>query len=353
MAADRQTSIRSEISDAVLLRWPGRSAGELFDMSEELFGHAIATFILPLPEKHDSFEALLDALMKSLADATLALYPSWLPEAAKLEGPGGAGQAAVQDIARRTASRSELFGPFLMRMATTAIAGRQNVAVNGMPLEVVARECRKLILLSYKVADVLIILPTPLTSAATALDAVQSAAVWMSEIARFKVWLAGPAVGRMQRITIAPKDLGHSVGLAARSYTAETEAQVPRVTPLSGQPNPLSDAEQRLEARLQTLAWSHGRTWNTTWQPSSLRNPIRVDLMWPAERCVVEIDGADHLAPHKYARDRLRDRDLQLAGFAVLRFTNNEVLQDLEQVISFLQNFLESRRLETRKGKQS
>ena len=66
--------------------------------------------------------------------------------------------------------------------------------------------------------------------------------------------------------------------------------------------------------------------------------------MWARERCVVELDGPDHLDTAKYAADRARDRALQRAGFLVLRYTNDEVLGDVARVLDDLERFLEDRR---------
>lgn len=47
-----------------------------------------------------------------------------------------------------------------------------------------------------------------------------------------------------------------------------------------------------------------------------------VDLLWRAQRLVVELDSrAFHTDPTAFERDRRRDADLQLAGFRVLRLT--------------------------------
>ena len=78
-----------------------------------------------------------------------------------------------------------------------------------------------------------------------------------------------------------------------------------------------------------------------------LANAIRVDLVWTREKCVVELDGPDHLDTDKYAADRVRDRALQRAGFLVLRYTNDEVLGDAARVVDELERFLEERRRPT------
>jgi very-short-patch-repair endonuclease len=50
-------------------------------------------------------------------------------------------------------------------------------------------------------------------------------------------------------------------------------------------------------------------------------------------RLIVEVDGGQHLDS---AADRLRDLRLQEAGFRVLRFWNNQVLQETEAVVEII-----------------
>lgn len=71
---------------------------------------------------------------------------------------------------------------------------------------------------------------------------------------------------------------------------------------------------------------------------------MRVDLMWPDARCVVEIDGPDHRGILKYADDRRRDNSLVLDGYAVLRFTNDEILGDAPRVLHVIERLVTTRR---------
>jgi len=49
---------------------------------------------------------------------------------------------------------------------------------------------------------------------------------------------------------------------------------------------------------------------------------MEVDFLWPRQRVVVEIDGrAYHSGPRAFERDRVRDNELQLRDYVVLRFT--------------------------------
>jgi very-short-patch-repair endonuclease len=113
---------------------------------------------------------------------------------------------------------------------------------------------------------------------------------------------------------------------------------------LAGKPHPASLAEKALEAALALRPWAVGREWNQTYQPHALANRICPDLLWRAERLVVEVDGPEHYGGLKYADDRHRDMELQFAGFAVLRFMSSQVLNDTQTVVSHIERFLMARR---------
>jgi hypothetical protein len=61
----------------------------------------------------------------------------------------------------------------------------------------------------------------------------------------------------------------------------------------------------------------------------------RVDFAWPAARLIVEVDGfAWHSSRDAQRNDVTRQRRLTLAGWAVLRFTADEVRSGPEQVVA-------------------
>jgi very-short-patch-repair endonuclease len=116
--------------------------------------------------------------------------------------------------------------------------------------------------------------------------------------------------------------------------------------PLSGIPREDSDAEQALERALRQHDWARGRHWNHTYEWHALGKPYRLDLFWPAERVVVEVDGPEHRGRLKFADDRRRDVQLQLLGHDVLRFTNEQVLSDVHAVVLRIARLLRRRRAE-------
>jgi very-short-patch-repair endonuclease len=59
-----------------------------------------------------------------------------------------------------------------------------------------------------------------------------------------------------------------------------------------------------------------------------------VDFACYAARLVIEVDGGQHNEETNAAADRERDLRLSRSRFQVLRFWNNDVLQNIEGVVS-------------------
>jgi very-short-patch-repair endonuclease len=68
-----------------------------------------------------------------------------------------------------------------------------------------------------------------------------------------------------------------------------------------------------------------------------------VDFCCPSHRLVVELDGGIHLGQRE--RDRARERILDELGFRVVRFSNEQVLNETERVLAALLH--ELRQIET------
>jgi very-short-patch-repair endonuclease len=62
-----------------------------------------------------------------------------------------------------------------------------------------------------------------------------------------------------------------------------------------------------------------------------------VDLVWAPQRLVVEVDGfAYHGSRAAFERDRLRDAELQAAGYRVVRVTWRQLVERPEALIARL-----------------
>jgi very-short-patch-repair endonuclease len=95
-----------------------------------------------------------------------------------------------------------------------------------------------------------------------------------------------------------------------------------------------TDAERVLWQRLRhdlALVGSHFRR-------QALVGPFIVDFASRKAKLVIELDGGQH--DWQQASDAARTRQIEAAGYRILRFWNNDVLGNLEGVLSEIQRAL-------------
>ena len=83
----------------------------------------------------------------------------------------------------------------------------------------------------------------------------------------------------------------------------------------------------------ERLLWRHLRTKQLEGYKFRRQEPIGnyiVDFVCFEKRVIIEVDGSQHQT--EKGKDRKRDQWLKRQGFRVLRFWNNEVLNNLEGV---------------------
>ncbi len=284
----------------------------------------------------DHVAYVLDALDRAAA----ALFPDWLPGAADIPGPEGAGIAAVRSLAFTLASQSRHFGPFLANLAERILSQRTATGET-FPAEVRATGLARVLAASYRRTDAALLFDLPEGLSEAQERAIVSAAGWLAHHGGFGVWLTGAAPLSLDSVdTVTIRIPQVPVAPEPAVVPARPSVEYP---PPTGRPHPASAAENALEATLRARTWAAGRAWNQTYQSHPLAEPYRLDLVWEAYRCVVEIDGPDHLVAAKYEADRRRDMRLLLDGYAVLRFTNAQVLYDVRTVASQIEQFLRLR----------
>ena len=93
----------------------------------------------------------------------------------------------------------------------------------------------------------------------------------------------------------------------------------------------------------ERLLWSHLRLWQIDGHKFRRQQPLGkyiVDFVCFEKRLIIELDGGQHAEQLKY--DVERDAWLRAQGFSVVRFWNNEVLQNIGSVKETIFNKLES-----------
>ena len=95
-----------------------------------------------------------------------------------------------------------------------------------------------------------------------------------------------------------------------------------------GRPHPQSEVELKLYMLIQADADLRPLFSFNRFVPDLPLLQAKADVVWPAGRLVVEIDGPEHRGAAKYRADRHRDYRLMLAGWRVLRMTNEDIIAD-------------------------
>lgn len=302
-----------------------------------------------------SLARTVDDLVRALAGAVVDLFPTWLlDEDESLDPSERLDLATITRSVRRLASRGGHSMPALTVLAHAGRSGRLRLGESAP--ETLVRECALLLAITYRRTRVcLAVGRSPHSDADPPLAPwtldeqriVATACEWLAQHADVAVGLIGDPLPAIDRFTPVPWVTPDAV--TARPVETVDDSAPPssgvsvRLPAVSGRPHPASVAEQRLHAYLARHVWSSGARWNEAFTPDPLAAPIRVDIVWPHARCVVEIDGDDHRGIAKYAADRRRDNMLQLAGYTVYRFTNREVLDDVSMVADVIERGLQGR----------
>jgi very-short-patch-repair endonuclease len=88
--------------------------------------------------------------------------------------------------------------------------------------------------------------------------------------------------------------------------------------------------------RAETLLWRYlkaGHLDGLSFRRQAPMGPYIVDFVCHAARLIIELDGEPHDTPERRRSDRVRDLWLKSRGIRVLRFTNEQVLKELEGVL--------------------
>ena len=66
-----------------------------------------------------------------------------------------------------------------------------------------------------------------------------------------------------------------------------------------------------------------------------------VDFICRDEGLIIEVDGAYHSEPRQQQDDEIREEWLKSQGYHIIRFSNEEVLMDTDNVISEIEHYFD------------
>jgi very-short-patch-repair endonuclease len=92
------------------------------------------------------------------------------------------------------------------------------------------------------------------------------------------------------------------------------------------------------EKRLWNRALSRSQLGGFKFRRQAVIGPFIADFLCPAKALIVEVDGWTH---DDAAKDARRDAALRELGFTVLRFTNTDVMQNIEGVAAAILNAIQ------------
>jgi hypothetical protein len=295
--------------------------------------------IVVAPSATGSVGAFVAEVLDTLDAVARQLLPGWLPEAEGLDGPQGAALAAIRAVATERARVAGYSSAFLADLAERALTGRPSRA--RLRPEVRVAGLARVVSTGFQRDRLVLVMPAEARSGQALADSiVVAASEWLADRGRLGVWIAGAESPNPERVGT----------VRFETDVASTRSRAGEAKTVLGRPHPRSGVEAALEAVLARQEWAYGRIWNGTYQPTLVRSPIRPDLLWPAERVVVELDGLEHCRPEQYDADRVRDVQLQLDGYAVLRFTNARVIHDIQAVAAQIEHLIRARRHDLAKG---
>lgn len=290
----------------------------------------------PLPS---SPGAIIDDVLTREVAVAFEVFPAWLPDPALAPGSDGVlDRSGARALAHRRDGGAGI-ATALGALATAALRPESSRGFAELPAADRRGALEYALTRSYHAPSVALAIDVDRPVAPHLGEALSAAAQWLAR-GESTVWLFGPGAAPLDRFPVVD---GPPVVTEPRRGPSEFTVglePLPVYPPVAGRPHPASAAEQCLERGLLGQAWAAARHWNYAIDLGPQARPVRVDLLFPQPRLVVEVDGPDHRAHDTYEADRRRDADLMLAGFRVLRLTNARILDDLAESMAIIRTLV-------------
>ncbi|GJD62106.1 hypothetical protein MPEAHAMD_2255 [Methylobacterium frigidaeris] len=305
--------------DALAERVADLGRGErlaVIGMTRDGVGEALAAreigrgVLLVAVEDLRTARAMIGRLLDDLADLALARWPDW---------PG------------RDGSAPEVSGPWLKAAATLAGAGRPPRFRRAAP----GLEFGQL-LQAVDPGSVILVAEVDPASPAQAAPVIEALE-----------WCAGHGAACIFALATAPPDASpyDRILYGACEIGRASAPVAERFIPSRSRAHPASVAERWVEAALAKDPELAGLfVCNEVVRLKGDGRQPRVDLLCREHRIVVELDGPEHQASPKFGHDRHRDYELLVAGYFVLRLTNEQVAQDLQFAVEKIRAVVRLRR---------
>lgn len=357
----RPVSARSELPRLILSTAPGRvrlvagiGARELFSVLDAADGadeSRLALFVRP--KRAAASEALIEELLERLAAVALRLWPVWWGNVDFSDLRGDALGREAARLRLRSASRK------IPQLSLAWAQAATDLAMAGGPPRLKELHWKiqlaQLCLAIDRKGLVLIFEDAGFAERAGSSAFIQTLEMIAGETGAGIVLLCpvlppfAPPYDRVLADAVQLEQPAQS-GAPADSPDVEDwdEDCDPSLllAPIRGRPHPLSDVEGKMARSLAADRELRGLFHHNCVIETLRGSRPRVDLVWLEGRLIVELDGyVDHGRRESFANDRHRDYELMHSGYAVLRLTNDEVLQDVAKAVDKIRDIVKLQRL--------
>ncbi len=276
-------------------------------------------------------KSLIDDILDHLAHVAIALFPNWYGDVNSFPEID-ASSSGFDSLLGHQASQHGLLKcgvsiPWLKAARRLCHEGKPP-----LPREFTA---------TTQVAQIaLVIDPSPLLIALILHDEMPDSGA-LYGLARTSEWLARQTCARV--VVVVPESLSSSIEIDSISFEAvhlstrqdriePSPKKEPRVSvsPLIGQPHPLSRGERMLAKRLEEDEMLAGLFRFNIRVATRNGNKYLVDLVWTEGKIIIEVDGYEfHSDRGTFSGDRRRDYELIISGYLVIRLPQDEVVEDV------------------------
>ena len=102
---------------------------------------------------------------------------------------------------------------------------------------------------------------------------------------------------------------------------------------------------RKTQTKAEAVLWEHLRNRKVEglkFRRQQVIDEMIVDFFCAEKRIIFEVDGPYHEDPIQKVKDAERDQELKDLGFFVYHFTNDQIINDLENTLSQIRSILNS-----------
>lgn len=292
-------------------------------------------------------QRVIDHVLSSLAEISLALWPSWYNQEDLFHGSA---EHSPEDkilnlfeIQQLRATQKELCLPWVKAAVTLCQAGKPPVINN---FSRVLQLSQLALAIQPDNLFLLLSINDPNPQAYRRLGFAK-AATWLAEATGARVAVLMPVDwanhSELDSILYGALQIPQ-LALPNEKAPEDRESKI-SVWTIRGKPHPFSPGEQKLAEKLASDS-ELGVLFYFNQSVRTVRGSLYlVDLLWSDGKVVVEVDGYRHHGnSFGFRADRHRDYELLVSGYFTLRLTHEDVINDVEVAVEKIRDVVRFRR---------